>query len=54
MWPDEIVDVNKSCKISELFEKSPISGTGKHLDFQVTSCLQNVSTTVDFAQIESE
>jgi hypothetical protein len=54
MWPDEIVDVSKSCKISELFEKSLLSGAGKHPNFQVTLCLQNVSTDTDFAYIESE
>jgi len=30
------------------------SGAEKHTDIQVTSCRQNVSTTVDFAYIESE
>jgi len=43
-----------SCKMPEFCEKSPISGAGKHPDFQVTSCLQNDSTNVDFAYIESE
>ena len=38
----------------EFLEKSPLSGAGKHRDFQVTLCLQNVSTNVDFAYIESE
>ncbi len=42
------------CKTSEFFEKSPLSEAGKHPDFQVTSCLQNVSTSVGFAYIESE
>jgi len=43
-----------SYKTSEFFEKSPLSEAGKHPDFQVTLCLQNVSTNVDFAYIESE
>jgi len=34
--------------------KSPLSGAEKHTDFQVTLCLQNVTTNVDFAYIESE
>jgi hypothetical protein len=38
----------------EFFGKLPLSGAEKHPDFQVTSCLQNVSTNVDFAYIESE
>ena len=37
-----------SCKVPEFFEMSPLSGTGKHPDFQVTVCLQNVSTDVKF------
>jgi hypothetical protein len=37
----------------EFLEKSPLSGVGKHPDFQVTLCLRNVSTDVDFAYIES-
>jgi hypothetical protein len=52
--PDEIFDVRKSCKMPEFFEKSPLSRARKHHIFQVTSCLQNVSTNVDFAYIESE
>ena len=43
-----------SCKMPEFFEKSPLSGAGKHRDFQVTSCHQNVTTNVNFAYIESE
>jgi len=43
-----------SYKMSEFFEMSPLSGAEKYPDFQVTSCLQNVSTNVDFAFIESE
>ena len=43
-----------SCKMPKFFVKSPLPEAGKHLDFQVTSCLQNVSTSVDFAYIESE
>jgi len=43
-----------SCKIPEFFEKLLLSGSEKHSDFQVTLCLQNVSTNVDFANIESE
>jgi hypothetical protein len=34
--PDEIVDVRENCKMPEFFEKSPLLGTGKHPDFQVT------------------
>jgi len=37
-----------SCKISEFFEKSPLSEAGKHPDFQVTSCLHFDSTNVDY------
>jgi hypothetical protein len=36
LMPDEIFDVRESCKISEFFEKSPLSRAGKHPDFQVT------------------
>ncbi len=43
-----------SCKMPELFEKSPLSGAEKHSNFQVTSCHQNDSTAADFAYIESE
>ena len=32
----------------------PLSGTEKHPNFQVTSCLRFVTTNVDFAYIESE
>ncbi len=41
-------------KIPEFFEKSPLSGAEKSPDFQVTLCLQNDTTNVDFAYIESE
>jgi len=34
--------------------KSPLSGAGKHPDFQVTLCLHFDSTDVNFAYIESE
>jgi len=34
--------------------KSPLSGAEKHHNFQVTLCLQNDTTNVDFAYIESE
>ena len=40
--------------MAEFFENSPLSGAGKHPDFQVTLCLQNDTTNVDFAYIESE
>jgi len=43
-----------SCKTPEFFKKSPLSGAEKHSDFTVTLCLQNVTTDVDFAYIESE
>jgi len=43
-----------SCKISELFEKSPLSGAEKHHNFQVTSYIHFDTTNVDFAYIESE
>jgi hypothetical protein len=36
------------------FEKSHLSGAGKHPDFQVTSCHHFDTTNVDFACIESE
>ena len=41
-------------KIPEFFEKPPLSGAEKHPDFQVTSCLHNDTTNVNFAYIESE
>jgi len=45
----------ESCKKTpEFLKKSHLSGAGKHPDFQVTLCLQNVSTNADFAYIESE
>jgi len=34
--------------MAEFFEKPPLSGDGKHPDFQVTVCLQNASTDVKF------
>jgi len=43
-----------SCKIPEFFENSPLSEAEKHPDFQVTLCIQNVTTNTDFAYIESE
>jgi hypothetical protein len=43
-----------SCKMPEFFEMSPLSGAGKHPDFQVTLCHHFVTTNVDFAYIESE
>jgi hypothetical protein len=45
---------NLSSEIALSIHMSPLSGAGKHPDFQVTSCLQNVTTNVDFAYIESE
>ncbi len=36
VMPDEIVDVRKSYKIPEFFEKSSLSVAKKHPDFQVT------------------
>ena len=43
-----------SGKISEFFEKPPLSEAEKHPYFQVTSCLRFVTTNVDFVYIESE
>ncbi len=40
--------------MSEFFEKPPLSGAGKHPDFQVTSCLHFDTTNANFACIESE
>jgi len=40
--------------MSKFFAKSTFSGAEKHPDFQVTSCLRNVSTDVNFTYIESE
>jgi len=37
-----------SCKTSEFFEKSPLSGAEKYPDFQVTACLRFVTTEVKF------
>jgi hypothetical protein len=37
-----------SCKMPEFFENLHLSEAGKHPDFQVTSCLQNVTTEVKF------
>jgi hypothetical protein len=48
------LSMSENHKMSEFFEKSPLSGGRKHPDFQVTSCHQNDSTNVDFAYIESE
>jgi hypothetical protein len=52
----EIVMVNEIATVTNrgLCHKSPLSGAEKYPDFQVTSCLQNVSTNGDFAYIESE
>ena len=46
--------ISASYKMSEFFEKSPLSGVEKHGDLQVTSCLQNVSAHTNFARSESE
>jgi hypothetical protein len=43
-----------SYKMPEFFKKSPLSGAQKHPDFQVTLCLQNDTTNVNFAYIKSE
>jgi len=43
-----------SFKTPEFFEKSPLSGAGKHPDFMVTSCHHFDTTNADFAYIESE
>ena len=43
-----------SCKMPEFFEKSTLSGAGKHPDFQVTSCHHFDTTDPNFAYIESE
>ena len=43
-----------SNKMPEFFEKSPLSGAGKHRNFQVTLCLHFDTTDADFAYIESE
>jgi hypothetical protein len=37
-----------NCKMPEFFITSPLSRAEKHPDFQVTSCLQNVSTNIKF------
>jgi hypothetical protein len=41
-------------KIPQFLEKPPLSEAKKHPDFQVTLCLQNVTTNADFAYIKSE
>jgi hypothetical protein len=43
-----------SSRMSGAFENSPLSGTEKHPDFQVTLCLHFVTTDVKFAYIKSE
>jgi len=43
-----------SYKMPEFLEKSSLSGAEKHPDFPVTSCLQNVTTNVNFTYIEFE
>ena len=48
------LSVQDKFKTQEFLERSPLSGAGKHTDFQVRLCLQNVSTNVDFAYVESE
>jgi hypothetical protein len=35
----------------EFFEKSPLSEAEKHPDFQVTVCLQNVTTNAKFGDL---
>jgi len=46
--PDDIVDVGESYKMSEFFEKSPLSRAEKHPDFQVTSCHHFVTINAKF------
>jgi len=41
-------------KMPEFFEKSPLSGSEKYPNFQVTSSYYFVTTNVDFVYIESE
>jgi hypothetical protein len=53
MAPEKL-PILASGKISEFFEKSPLSGAKKHPDFQVTLCLHFVTTNPNFAYIESE
>ena len=43
-----------SYKMPEFFEKSPLSGAEKYLDFQVTLCHHFDTTNVNFAYIKSE
>ena len=43
-----------SNRMSGAFENPPLSGAGKHPDFQVTLWHHFVTTNVDFAYIESE
>jgi hypothetical protein len=38
----------------QILQKPPLSKAEKHPDFQVTLCIQNVSTNVDYAPIKSE
>ncbi|MHC4533148.1 MAG: hypothetical protein ACYS6K_04275 [Planctomycetota bacterium] len=42
------------CKMSELFEKSPLQEAEKHPDFGVTLCRHFVSTDVKFFYVRSE
>ncbi len=48
------LSMSENHKMSEFFEKSPLSGGRKHPAFQVTSFLHFDTTDVDFAYIESE
>ena len=48
------VTLTTSCKMSELFENSPLSGAGKHHNFQVTACHHFVTTNPNYAYIKSE
>ncbi|MCP4262290.1 MAG: hypothetical protein GY774_33030 [Planctomycetes bacterium] len=50
----EMMTIFASCKMPEFFEKSLLSKAEKHPDFQVTSCLHNVSTSAVFAYTQSE
>ena len=44
----------RNFRVADAIDMSPLSGAGKHYDFQVTLCLHFDTTDVDFADIESE
>ncbi len=44
----------RNFRVADAVDMPPLSGAGKHHNFQVTSCLHFVTTDADFAYIKSE